>query len=61
MQVTSLLKILKELKKLVHPVGFEPTTNRLKADCSTAELQMHYLKNKCNSISRPAALSTPLL
>ena len=61
MQVTSLLKILKELKKLVHPVRFELTTTGLKGRCSTVELRMHYLKNKRNSISRPAALSTPTL
>ena len=40
MQVTSLLKILKELKKLVHPVRFELTTTGLKGRCSTIELRM---------------------
>ena len=27
------------------PVGFEPTTNGLKVQCSTAELQAHHAKS----------------
>ncbi len=30
---------------MVSPVGFEPTTNGLKVQCSTAELQAHHAKS----------------
>lgn len=39
----NLHRVLEALKLLAPPAGFEPTTNRLTGDCSTAELQGNIL------------------
>ena len=40
------IKLLPSIKKIFHHVGFEPTTNRLKGDCSTTELMMFLINIK---------------
>jgi hypothetical protein len=48
-------------KTLAHLVGFEPTTNRLTADCSTTELQVIIYKLYIESIIFLASVPVMLL
>ena len=36
------MRVSKWLNLMVNPVGFEPTTLRLKVGCSTTELRVHF-------------------
>ena len=50
-QLISRLKLKKEFDYLAPRVGFEPTTDRLTADCSTTELPRIIFEYTINSVS----------
>src|SRR5579859_8265605 len=52
-------EIQPNLKTLARAVGFEPTTNRLTADCSTAELRPNTAKGAVSNRLAPPGQRKP--